>query len=330
MPKERAETMLKNKTLSLLILIFSLALVTGCGITPPKSNPQSDVPQADPTTETTYPLTVKDDSGNNVTISSQPKRIVSMVPSATETLFALGLEENVVAVTKWDDYPVDVQKQAEYVFQDSLNPNVEQILKLNPDLIVLGLMGHDPKSIEAIRNLKVPVITVNPQTLEATYLTIETFGQLTNTQKQANQLVSAMKEKEQAIVKTVSKINSADRLKVWTEVDDNLFTPGQGTFLNELLTKAGGINIADDVQGWGQYNSEQVITKNPQVIFETYDYYQKDAVANIIARNGWQNIDAVKNKRVIGLDSNMVTRPGPRIVDGLESIAKALYPDLFQ
>lgn len=90
-------------------------------------------------------------------------------------------------------------------------------------------MGNDIKDIGAIRNLKIPVVTINPQTLVAT----------------------------------------------WTEVNENLFTPGEGTFLNELLNKAGGNNIAADVQGWGQYNSEQVITKNPQVIFETYSYYQK-------------------------------------------------------
>lgn len=319
--------MLKNKLLSLLILVLFLSLLTGCGSAAPESKTQPDVSE---TTQITYPLTFKDDSGIRVTLPSQPKRIVSMVPAATETLFALGLQENVIAVTKWDDYPVDVQKKVEYVFQDSVNPNVEQILKLNPDLIVLGLMGTDPKTIESIRNLKVPVFVVDPQTIEATYQTIGTFGQLTNTQEQAKKLVSDMKEKEQSIATKIATIKSTDRLKVWTEVDDYLFTPGQGTFLNELLTKAGGINIADDVEGWGQYNSEQVITKNPQVIFETYDYYQKDAVAKIITRNGWQNVDAVKNKRVVALDSNMVTRPGPRIVDGLESIAKALYPDLFQ
>ncbi|EHQ88589.1 ABC transporter substrate-binding protein [Desulfosporosinus youngiae] len=321
--------MFKHKLCSLLILIVALTLLAGCGSTTPKSNPQAEVPKAQ-TTQTTYPLTLKDDSGASVTIASQPKRIVSLVPATTETLFALGLEENVLAVTKWDDYPADVQKKVEYVFQDGVNPNLEQILALNPDLVVMGIMGTNPKTVESIRNLNIPIFVVDPQTIEATYLSIETFGQLTDTQEQAKQLVSGMKEKQQSIAKKVASIETSDRLRVWTEVDENLFTPGQGTFLNELLTKAGGINIADDVQGWGQYNSEQVISKNPQVIFETYDYYQKDAIATILARNGWQTIDAVKNKRVIGLDNNLVSRPGPRIVDGLESISKALYPDLYK
>jgi iron complex transport system substrate-binding protein len=265
-----------------------------------------------------------------VTLAAQPKRIVSLVPSATETLFALGLGDNVVAVTKWDNYPVGVQEKVDYAFEDSIRPNTEQILELAPDLIIMGLMGNDQKDIEAIRNLKIPVVTINPQTLVETYQSIELFGKLTDSQEQAHKIVSGMKEKEQVIFEKIGTIKDIDRLKVWTEVDENLYTPGEGTFLNELLTKAGGKNIAADVQGWGQYNSEQVVAKDPQVIFSTYGYYQPDAVANIIARKGWQNVQAVKNERVIELDSDMVTRTGPRIVDGLESIAKALYPELFK
>ena len=320
--------MSKKKCLTLIALIacFTL-LLTGCGSTTPKAN----MPTGETlSTLTTYPLTLNDDSGDSVTLVAQPKRIISLVPSATETLFALGLGDTVIGVTKWDNYPVDVQKEVDSVFEDSIRPNSEQILKLAPDLIIMGLMGNDQKDIAAIRNLKIPVLTINPQTLIETYQTIEMFGKLTNSQEQAQKIVSGMKEKEQGIVKKIGTIKDIDRLKVWTEVDENLYTPGEGTFLNELLTKAGGKNIAADVQGWGQYNSEQVIAKDPQVIFSTYGYYQKDAVANIIARKGWQNVQAVKNERVIELDSDMVTRTGPRIVDGLESIAKALYPELFK
>lgn len=323
--------MLKKRILSLITLVLSLSLLTGCGSTTPTIHELNKEPGATSTTQTTYPLTLKDDSGASVTLAAQPKRIVSLVPSATETLCALGLEGNVVAVTKWDNYPKDIQKNVEYIFADSLYPNAERILKLNPDLIILGKMGKDDnKSNDAIRELKIPVVVVNPQSLEATYHSIENFGRLTNTSEQANKIVSGMKEKEQAIAKKVETIKDSDRLKVWTEVSETLYTPGEGTFLDELVTKAGGLNIARDVKGWAMYNSEQVITKNPQVIFETYGYYQKDAVANILARKGWQNVDAVKNKRVLELDNDLITRTGPRIVDGLEAITKALYPNLFK
>lgn len=319
--------MLKKNVFILITLLLSFTLVTGCGGTTPKVDKTTNV---SPTTQTTYPLTLKDDSGNSVTLPAQPKRIVSLVPSATETLFALEFGDKVVAVTKWDNYPLDVQKKVDYVFEDSIRPNTEQILKLDPDLIVMGLMGNDQKDIEAIRNLKIPVITVNPQTLVETYQTMEIFGKLTDTQQQAHKIVTGMKEKEQLIADKIATIKDSDRQTVWTEVDESLFTPGEGTFLNELITKAGGKNIATDVKGWGQYNSEQVIAKDPQVIFATYGYYQKNAIAKIVARKGWENVTAVKNKRVLELDSDMVTRTGPRVVDGLESIAKALYPELFK
>jgi len=191
----------ESLTLMALILCFTLFL-TGCGSTTPKANmPAGETP----TTLTTYPLTINDDSGGSVTLAAQPKRIISLVPSATETLFALGSGDTVVSVTKWDNYPVDVQKEVEYVFEDSIRPNSEQILELEPDLIVMGLMDNQ-KDIEAIRNLKIPVVTINPQTLAETYQTIEMFGKLTNTQEQAHQIVSGMKEKEQVIVEKIKTI----------------------------------------------------------------------------------------------------------------------------
>lgn len=319
--------MLTKKILTLIALVLTFTLLAGCGSATPEENKPTGVT---PTTQTTYPLTLNDDSGSSVTLAEQPKRIISLVPSATETLFALGLGDNVVALTKWDNYPVGVQKEVEYVFEDSIRPNSEQILGLAPDLIVMGLMGNDQKDIEAIRNLKIPVVTINPQTLVETYQTIEMFGKLTDTQEQAHKIVSGMKEKEQDIVGKIKTIQESNRLKVWIEVDENLYTAGEGTFLNELITIAGGNNIAADVKGWGQYNSEQVVAKDPQVIFSTYGYYIPQAVENILTRNGWQNVEAVKNKRVLELDNDLVSRTGPRIVDGLESIAKALYPALFK
>lgn len=307
-------------------LIFSLSLVSGCS-TPQNQNQAPKVPEQK-TSQSTYPLTFKDDAGVETTLPSRPKRIVSFVPASTETLFALGLEGKVIAVTKYDDYPQGIQKKVEYVFEDTLHPNIEQILKLNPDLIVLGM--QDDKTVSAIRNLKIPVVQMNPQSLEATYLTIEKFGQITDTQEQAKKLVEGMKLKEKTISDKVNTIKVADRARIWIEVDPDLFTAGSGTFLNELLTKAGGINIANDLKDWGQYSAEQVIAKNPMVILDTYSYYIPNVKDTISKRPAWQNIDAVKNKKIYDLDSDMVTRPGPRIVDGLESIAQAIYPELFK
>ncbi|HVJ50041.1 ABC transporter substrate-binding protein [Desulfitobacterium sp.] len=321
----------RRNTVSLftLITVLILSLLTGCGTTPANPPANMDKAQSSETAvHTTYPFKITDDFKAEVTIPAEPKRIVSLVPASTETLYALGLGDNVVGVTKYDDYPKEALQKAEYVFEDSLKPNTEQILKLNPDLIIVGL--QDEKTITAIRNLKIPVVQFNPQTLNSTYDTLLKFGQITNKQAEAQKLVNAMQQKEKSIEQKVAGIKDADRLKVWIEVDPNLFTAGEGTFLNELLLKAGGKNIASDVKDWAQYSTEQVIAKNPQVIFDTYSYYLPNVKETIFARPSWQNLDAIKNKRVVDLDSDMVTRPGPRIVDGMESIAKALYPDVFK
>lgn len=312
-----------------MVLVLSLLLM-GCGTAAqPQSKSNTNQGQKSATaTVTTYPFNITDDSKKEVTIPAQPKRIVSLVPATTETLYALGIGDRVVGVTKYDDYPQEALQKAEYVFEDSLKPNTEQILNLNPDLIILGM--QDQKTIDTIRNLKVPVVQFNPQSLSATYDTLLKIGQITNTQTEAQKLVTAMQQKEKSITDKVAGISKNERPRVWIEVDPTLFTAGEGTFLNELITKAGGQNIASDVKDWAQYSAEQVIAKNPQVILDTYSYFIPNVKETILVRSTWQNLDAIKNNRVVDLDSNMVTRPGPRIVDGMESIAQALYPDLFK
>lgn len=310
------------------VLVLTLFLITGCNTTSNQNStpPQSSSGQPD-AEQTSYPLTYTDDSGVETTLESEPQRIISLAPASTEILSALGLDPKLVAVTIYDNYPVGIQEKVEYVFEDSLNPNVEQLLQLNPDLVVMGM--HDEKLISSIRSLNIPVVQLNPQSIDSTYQAIEKLGYITNTQEQANNTIQGMKEKEQAIADKVKTIKEADQVNVWIEVDPGLFTAGGGTFINELLVKAGGLNIAGDVEGWTQYSEEQVIAKNPQVILETYSYYVDNVKETILARPAWQDLDAIKKSRVYTLDSDMVTRPGPRIVDGLESIAKVLYPDLF-
>lgn len=316
-----------QQTAIVFSLILSLVLVSGCN-TPQTPKQPLTTPEQKTTLQTTYPLVFKDDAGIETTLPTKPQRIVSFVPASTETLFALGLEGKIAAVTKYDNYPQGIQKKVEYIFEDSLHPNVEQILKLNPDFIILGM--QDDKTVSSIRNLKIPVVQLNPQSLEATYQTIEKLGLITDTQERAKKIVNEMKLKEKTIAEKIKAIKPADQVKVWLEVDPDLFTAGEGTFLNELLTKAGGVNIANEVKDWGQYSAEKIIAKNPQVILDTYSYYIPNVKDAILARPAWQTIDAIKNKKVYDLDSDMVTRPGPRIVDGLESIAKALYPELFK
>lgn len=315
----------KFSPIILTILFVMFAFLSGCSV----NQGQTPIKQGNKDTakagETAYPLTIVDDTGSSVTIPAKPERIISLLPSSTEILSALGQEP--IAVTQWDDYPVNITKRAEYVFQDALNPNLEQLVSLKPDLIMFWLTT--PEDTDKIRSLGIPVVVFDDKNIPQIYETIDLTGQIIDRQKQAALVIEQMKAKEKSIEKKLAELPTAEKRKVWLEVDSNLYTAGSGTFLDEIITKAGGVNIAKDVQGWGQFNSEQVIALDPDVILETYSYADQNATQNIKNRKGWENIRAIKNNKVIGLENNIISRQGPRIIDGLEFTAKAIYPELF-
>jgi len=308
-----------QRTLWILTL---LTLLAGCANSQPQIQPPQDGQQGK---AISYPLTIVDSMGTTVTIEDKPQRIVSLLPSSTEILCALG--QVPIAVTQWDNYPVDIQEKAEYIFQDGLNPDMEELLNLNPDLIVF--YQTLPEKLNKVRELGIPVIVFDSKSINETYDVINKMGQITDTQEQAAQLINDMKLKEKAIEEKLSTLSEQEKHKVWLEVDSQLYTAGSGTFLNEMITKAGGINIAEDIQGWGQFNNEQIISRNPDTILVTYGSWDASAVENIKKRKGWESIQAVKNDRIIEIDNDIVSRQGPRIIDGLTLMAKAMYPERF-
>lgn len=314
--------------LSVILLVFG---IVGCSNLNSESNlgesnSNNTLPELQES-ETIYPLTFKDGTGTDVTLNSEPQRIISLMPSLTETLYGLGAGDKVVAVTSHDNYPEDVQENVEYVFEDALNPNIEQIINLKPDLILMG--AYNEELTEKIRSLNIPVAKFDPQSINGVYQSIETVGLATNNIANSKELIAEMKSKEELIIQTVNTIPEESKAKVWVEVSSDLWTAGKGTFIDELVTKAGGINIVNE-EGWIQYSEENIIAQNPQVILTTYGYYDSNAVGNVYKREGWQNLNAVKNNRVIDIDSDLVNRTGPRVIEGLEEVAKALYPNLFK
>lgn len=321
--------MLKRRliVLSMVLLLFGMV---GCSLSsglPNDGTVSENVQSKVNSQETIYPLTIKDGTGTELTLSKEPKRIVSLIPSLTETLYAIDAGDSVIGVTGYDNYPEDAKANAEYVFEDALNPNIEQIISLNPDLVVMGAFNDELTS--KIRSLNIPVAKYDPQTIDQVYQSIESLGIITNNQENAMTLVDSMKAQEEQIVNKAASIPEDERVNVWVEVAQDYWTAGKGTFIDELVTKAGGVNIVDE-SGWIQYSEEQVITKNPDVIITTYGYYDPNAVSNVFTRAGWQDINAVVNKQVYNVNDDLVNRPGPRIIDGLEEMAKALYPNIFK
>lgn len=276
-------------------------------------------------TETSFPVTVTDDSGEEVVLEKAPERIISVIPSATEIIFALGLGDKVVGVTENDNYPEEV---LEIEKVGAFELNIEKIVSLEPDLVVADVLNGE--AVEQLRNKGVKVLVVGASSVEETYEDIVLVGKATGTTEKAEGLVQEMKDHQADIEQIVSEIPEEERKTVWIEIGEELFTAANDTFLNELVTLAGGENIMIDQEGWPQVSEEEVIEKNPDVILLTYGSYVENAIDKVLERDSWQDITAIKEKQVYSLDSDMTERTGPRIIEGLESIAAFLYPEYFE
>ena len=150
------------------------------------------------------------------------------------------------------------------------------------------------------------------------------------TVEEAEKLVNDMKSKVEEIQEKATAVKEEDMKKVYVEVSIlRLYTVGKNTFMDEMLTMIKAENIVKE-EGWPQLNQEAIIEANPDVIITTYGYYTENAVEQVLSREGWQDINAIKNKQVVDVHSDKVTRSGPRLVEGVEELAKAVYPDIFK
>lgn len=308
----------RRYTLLILIILSSLLvtvlLVSGCQ--------QQNHADSDKPTE----IVVTDDSGVELRLDKYPERIISLTPSNTEILFALGLGERVVGVTTYCDYPEEVKEKARI---GDLQGNVEEIVALKPDLVVAKAVLNEDV-VSKLRKLDVPVLCVDPESIDGVYRSIELISKVTGTSKAGDKIISDMKEKIAAVRQKVANIPQEERPKVFIEVgSDPLYTAGDETYVDELVSLAGGINIAKDIKGYQMYSLETVVKINPDVILAADSYYI-DVKKEIKKRPGWDTIKAVqKGNLITDIDTNLVNRAGPRAAEAVEIIAHALYPDLF-
>lgn len=261
---------------------------------------------------------VVDAEGNKIQLKQKPKKIVSLIPSNTEILFALGLGKEVKGVTAYDDYPKAAQKITKVV---STEVDTEKVIAMKPDLV----LGHESSlnfqkdAYKQLEEAKIPLFVVkDAQTLQSAEKTIEQIGQLTGTTDKAKAVVQRM-EKQKASLQTKAA-KQKKQPTVWIEISNDLYTAGDNTFMNEMLDLAGGKNIVTK-KGYPKYNEEQVIKADPDVIITTYP----NAKQEIAKRKAWKNIRAVKDGRIYSLDADELSRPGPRLIDGAEEIYQAIY-----
>jgi len=280
-----------------------------------------------------FPLALTDDLGRQVTLPSAPKRIVSLAPSNTEILFAVGAGDQVVGLTQYCNYPPEASQGRTVIGGFAANSiSVEKIMSLQPDLVLAAGSEHK-MVIEALEKSNVTVFALDAQTLDDIYGDLLAIGQMTGHAPEAQSLVGKMKLRVAAVSDKVKAIPASERVRVFYEVwDEPLTTAGPGTSVHQVIETAGGINIFADVarEQYPKVSAEVVIERNPDVILGPSSHGSALIAAKVAARPGWQSVKAVEKGRIVIMDGDMISRAGPRVVDAIEAVAKNLYPDRFK
>jgi iron complex transport system substrate-binding protein len=300
---------------TVLVMITATAVFLGGCVCPA---PATSIP-------TSGPIRVEDGVGNVITLESEAQRIVSLAPNHTEILYALGVGDRVVGVTEYCNYPPEAAAKPKV--GDFITVDLEQVVGLEPDLVLATTM-HMAETVPALQERGITVFVLDPQSVVAVLESIQKIGQLTDRESEAEALVADMQARIAAVQE---KVQGAPRPKVFWELGPELFTAGPGSFVNDLITLAGGENVAGDADSpWPQLSVEAIILKDPDVIVLADHNYGQTAEM-VKERPGWEDIQAVREGNVIEItDDDIVSRPGPRLVEGLEFLAKAFHPDLFK
>jgi iron complex transport system substrate-binding protein len=304
------------------VILFTtmLALLVAC----------SGAPAPAPTATTVVPRSFSDRGGRQITLNAPPTRIVSLAPSITETLFAIGAGSQVVGVTTFCNFPAEAAALTKVGGFTADTLSLEAIIDLDPDLVLAGDAGQ-LAPLEALKPLGIPVLLFAPGQLQEVYADIEQLGAITGHESEAATALAAMRGRIERIVKVAADIPADQRLRVFWEVfDEPLMTAGPTTFIGQLIELAGAQNIfADASEEYPQVSTEAIIERNPDVIVGP-DYHADKLTPELIARRpGWDQLAAVKDERVYLLNADIVSRPGPRLADALEELARILYPERF-
>jgi iron complex transport system substrate-binding protein len=313
----------------ILPIFLSLSVLLGACAAPAASPTATVAPTVEPTAA---PITLTDGLGREVTLAAPAQRIVSLAPSNTEIVFALGAGDRLVGRDEFSDYPADALNVPSI---GSLYPNVnaEVIVALKPDLVLAAGITN-PDDVTALADLGLTVYTTRfAVAFDDIYADILAVGQLTGRRDEAGALVADMQARLQAV--TAKTANVADRPKVFYEIDATdparPYTAGPGTFVDQLLTMAGAANVGNvSTEAYFQISVEELVAQDPAMIILGSFTYGGQTPEMVEARSGWDKIAAVKNGAVYTFDDNLVSRPGPRIVEGLETLAKLIHPELFK
>jgi iron complex transport system substrate-binding protein len=276
------------------------------------------------------PGNIVDGLGRKVTINTVPQRIVSLAPSNTEILFALGLGDKVVGDTEYCNYPEAAKTKPKVGGFSTVD--IEKVVSLRPDL-VLATQIHDKTIIPALENLGITVVALTPGSLNEVLDSIKLVGKITGQDKEASELVKDLGARIKEITDKTQKLSSAQRPRVfYVTWHDPLWTAGTGTLSNDVISQAGGQNIASDITGDKTIDLETVINRDPEVIIVSVGMGTGEDLPwqYIKSESRLKNTQALLNSRAYKIDGDLIHRPGPRVVEALEEMAQFIHPELFE
>ena len=322
-------------------LVFAMVcLLPGCAqqtapeqpVTPP-ANTTAEIKEPPPPVQASepqepipaLPITVTDSLGRKVKFERLPQRIVSLAPSNTEILFALGLDDRIYGVTDFCDYPEKAKLKPRVA--GYMTPDIEKLVTIAPDL-VLAESIHEKTVLPALEKVGLNVIVLSSHTVDEIISNISLVGQVTGRSLAAQRLTQQLSGRINTITTKTAKLNTAQRPRVMYVIwYDPVWTMGGKTYIDDLITKAGGVNIfSADFEDSRIVSPESIVNKNPQIVIVTGMATSADSIAGNLKQQAWmQSTDAIKNNRVYKFsDSNLIERPGPRVVYGLEEVVALL------
>jgi len=300
------------------LVLLSIALVIALALTVyTLAKPAS--PEAEPASPVDY---VFDDLGRLVAINGTPQRIISLAPSNTEILFALGLGDKVVGVTDWCNYPpeaLEKEKVGGYV-----TPDIEKIVALNPDLILVAY-GTPMEVINTMVGLGLTVFGIKTTDLDDVLNDIRRVGEITDKEVEAQVLTSEMAVGIKAVTDQTEELEQRPKVFYIVGHEPSLWTAGQGTFIHELIEKGGGVNTCQNITGYSEISIEYVLARDPEIIITSEWSYDWAINASELA-----STNASQTGRIYTLDDDLAQRPGPRLVEGLEWFAHFIHPEIFE
>lgn len=289
---------------------------------------QSDTTQpAETETEGQTSYTVTDDLDKELTFEEVPATVVSLIPSNTEILYEIGAGDKLIGATDYDNYPAEAE-EVERV-SDSVAFNAERIIELEPD-VVIGYSTGAPTGYEDLEAAGIPVFVIeSAESFEDVYGDIEQISTVMGLEDKGDEVIASIQQQIESTQQKVASVEEEKQLYFEISPSPEIYTTGQNTFQQEILNHANVENVFGDLEGWPQISEEEVIKRNPEIIATTVSYVE-NPVEEIKAREGWSDIPAIQNDQVFFLDSDMTSRPGPRIGDAVELVAKTVYPEAFE